>query len=223
VLYDTLVHASAHEGMRSSRAQVCRSFRHSDPADLETQLLSLLEPQLDEMPPAKRAAASELAQRLKSGRANVFVIVEGVYSMDGDICPLPELLEILERLVPNEDCRHVIVDEAHSVGVYGEKGEGLCVAMGVEEKIAVRLATFGKVSLAAREARKGMAHITLDLSQAFGSSGGGCCENSLAYHSAVAHITPSAAAVLCSPLLRHFLINYARPLVRTLSSLCFAT
>lgn len=146
VLYDALVHASAHEGMRTSRAHTCRSFRHSDAQDLEVQLRGLLEPDPASLPATQRARAEELAQRLKNGRANVFLVVEAVYSMDGDLCPLAALLDTLERLVPDERCRHVIVDEAHSVGVYGERGEGLCVAMGLQEKVAVRLATFGKVS-----------------------------------------------------------------------------
>lgn len=90
--------------------------------------------------------------------------------MDGDLCPLRNLVDIVDMKVPRER-RCIIIDEAHAVGLYGSKGAGLANEVGVRDSIDIRLATFGK---------------------AFGSSG---------------------AAVLCTPLVRQFLINYARPLI----------
>ncbi|CEH12195.1 Serine palmitoyltransferase [Ceraceosorus bombacis] len=174
IMYDSLVHASTHDGMRSSRAARRISFAHNSPKDFERVLRDVLTPPTSVLEALDRAAAAktvQLSSDLRNGKVNVFVVVEGVYSMDGDVCPLSELMDIAERLVPRSDNRHFIVDEAHSVGVYGPRGEGLCFQLGLHKDISVRLSTFGK---------------------AFASSG---------------------AAVLCSPLIRQFLLNYGRPLV----------
>ena len=66
---------------------------------------------------------------------------EAVYSMDGDQCPLKEIVELCEKYQAN-----LILDEAHSNGLYGEKGEGLAVALGLEKRIFARLLTFGKAA-----------------------------------------------------------------------------
>lgn len=117
VLYDELIHASMHDGLRRSRAKA-HSFRHSDPESLrqliETELATLT--------------------------GTIFVAVEGVYSMDGDLCPLPALLAAAARVPSDQLC--VVVDEAHSVGIYGESGRGVCSAWGVQ--VPIRLVTFGK-------------------------------------------------------------------------------
>ncbi|PWN34239.1 PLP-dependent transferase [Meira miltonrushii] len=153
VLYDELVHASMHDGMRSSRIPSSRRipFKHNDLDDFTVKVQN-----------AWKACQTKAA--------NVFVAVESVYSMDGDICPLPQLIAILNKHVP-QNSRCLIVDEAHAVGLYGLNGSGICEAMGLQDSVDVRLATFGK---------------------AFGCSG---------------------AAVLCSDLVRLYLINYARPLI----------
>ena len=111
-----------------------------------------------------------ICAQASSSSSNVFVVVEAVYSMDGDLCPLAELTKVVDAKIARGR-RCIIVDEAHAVGLYGLNGAGLSDSIGVSDSIDIRLATFGK---------------------AFGSSG---------------------AAVLCTPLVRQFLVNYARPLI----------
>lgn len=153
ILYDELVHASMHDGMRSSRIPSSRriSFRHNNLNDFTEKLL-------------------EIWKICQARNANIFIAVESVYSMDGDICPLSQLVSILNQHIP-QNSRCLIVDEAHAVGLYGLNGSGICEAVGLHNSVDVRLATFGK---------------------AFGCSG---------------------AAVLCSEIIRLYLINYARPLI----------
>ncbi|PWN88484.1 PLP-dependent transferase [Acaromyces ingoldii] len=153
IIYDELVHASVHDGMRASRTRKERriSLPHNDMDHLRHLLAS--------------GAIS-----IESEDVNVFVAVESVYSMDGDLCPLQDLVDVVDAHL-NRSQRCVIVDEAHGVGMYGRQGAGLCNELDISQRIDVRLATFGK---------------------AIGTSG---------------------AAVLCSHIVRQFLINYARPLV----------
>ncbi|HUI29656.1 MAG TPA: 8-amino-7-oxononanoate synthase [Candidatus Acidoferrales bacterium] len=82
---------------------------------------------------------AELERRLNAATGNIFVALESVYSMDGDCAPLVEISELCGRFDAN-----LIVDEAHATGVFGEKGEGKVVELGIEEKIFARLHTFGK-------------------------------------------------------------------------------
>lgn len=88
VLYDELVHASVHEGMRASRAGRLVAFKHSDVHDLDRVL-----------------------QSLRDTKQNVFIAVETVYSMDGDIAPLPEIVKLLRKYWPNRENGYIIVDE----------------------------------------------------------------------------------------------------------------
>ncbi len=113
ILYDELVHASIHDGMRMSVAPSF-SFAHNN----TTELRQLLE--------------------THQGKT-VFVIVESIYSMDGDAAPLREMVGICK-----EYNAYLIVDEAHSTGVCGQNGEGLCVAYGIEKDVFARVHTFGK-------------------------------------------------------------------------------
>ncbi len=112
ILYDEQVHASIHDGIRLSHA---RSFpcRHND--------------------------LEHLARRLSSTAGRVFVVVESVYSMDGDEAALAPLADLCA-----ERGALLIVDEAHATGLYGEGGRGLAAAAGCEEKIFARVHTFGK-------------------------------------------------------------------------------
>ena len=114
LLTDERIHASMIDGARLNRA-IRRRFRHNDLADLENQL------------------------RSASGPGQVFVAVESVYSMDGDVAPLRDLVD---------SCDHygaaLIVDEAHATGVYGANGEGLVVALDLQERVLARVHTFGK-------------------------------------------------------------------------------
>ena len=82
---------------------------------------------------------SDLETKCINARGNVFVAVEAVYSMDGDCAPLVELVSICERYNAS-----LIVDEAHSTGVYGRSGKGLCEELGVLDHVFARVVTFGK-------------------------------------------------------------------------------
>ncbi len=117
LLTDELIHASMIDGARLSYATRHR-FRHNDLGDLEAKL--------------KTAHES-----LKKGQ--VFVAVESVYSMDGDMAPLQELVNLCEQYGAA-----LLVDEAHATGLYGPNGEGLVVAMGLQDRVMARVHTFGK-------------------------------------------------------------------------------
>ena len=117
LLTDALIHASMIDGARLSYATRER-FRHNDLNDLETKL---------------RQAHETV------GNGQIFVAVESIYSMDGDTAPLPELADLCERYTAA-----LIVDEAHATGLYGPNGEGLVVALGLQERVLARVHTFGK-------------------------------------------------------------------------------
>jgi len=112
ILYDELIHASLKEGARLSFAKRF-SFKHNDLADLE--------------------------KKIRKASGEVYIVVESVYSMDGDFCPLEQLVELVERYKA-----HLILDEAHSTGLWGKQGNGLACDKGLEDKIFSRIYTFGK-------------------------------------------------------------------------------
>lgn len=116
LLTDELVHASMIDGARLCYANRQR-FRHNDLADLEEKLRDAF---------------------LSTG-GQVFVAVESLYSMDGDTAPLTALCDLCDRYGAA-----LLVDEAHATGVYGPNGEGLVVAMGLQERVLARVHTFGK-------------------------------------------------------------------------------
>ena len=80
---------------------------------------------------------------IKGGLRNVFVAVESLYSMDGDLAPIAEIVELVEDLLPQKN-GHVVVDEAHSNGIYGSHGRGIVCELGLESRVFARLHTFGK-------------------------------------------------------------------------------
>ncbi|RTQ48908.1 aminotransferase class I/II-fold pyridoxal phosphate-dependent enzyme [Hymenobacter gummosus] len=116
ILYDEASHASVKEGLRGSFA-TAYSFRHNDAGHLRQRLGRLALPE----------------------GAAVFVAVEAVYSMSGDAAPLPELADVCR-----ESGAQLIVDEAHSLGVYGPGGAGLVAELGLEAAVLARVVTFGK-------------------------------------------------------------------------------
>ena len=126
IIYDEAIHASVHDGMNLCRAKDRRAFKHNSVSHLRDVIRSLL-------------TADSQAQ---DGTVNIFIAVESVYSMDGDIAPLAEIVCVAEELLPGNS--HVIVDEAHGTGVLGPNGRGLVCELGLEEKIFARLHTFGK-------------------------------------------------------------------------------
>ncbi|OJD38107.1 8-amino-7-oxononanoate synthase [Diplodia corticola] len=163
IVYDEFIHASVHDGMRLSRVPAGRrvAFAHNSVAGLRGVLEGIVG--------EKDGGEGE---RVRRGEANVFVAVEAVYSMDGDVAPLREMLDVVEEVLPAGN-GYVVVDEAHAAGVFGEEGRGLACEVGVERRVFARVVTFGK---------------------ALGSQG---------------------AIILCTPLTRSYLINYARPLIYT--------
>lgn len=112
LICDELIHASLIDGARLGKSKKVR-FRHND--------------------------ASNLKEHLSSIQGQKVVIVESVYSMDGDICPLKEMAALCEQYEAM-----LLVDEAHSIGVYGERGEGLVQELGLEHKVFARIITYGK-------------------------------------------------------------------------------
>ena len=127
ILYDELIHASVHDGMRLSRAGRTLPFAHNSVSDLREVLAACI-------------AGDEL---LADGRRSVFIAIETVYSMEGDLAPLTEFLEVMEELSPQKNA-HMIVDEAHATGLYGHYGRGRVCELGLESRVFVRLHTFGK-------------------------------------------------------------------------------
>jgi len=123
VVYDELIHASVHSGMRASRVPQAQrlGFKHNDPKSL--------------------AAILQKIKVVQGG--TVFLAVESLYSMDGDFAPLPALLDVLDAHISREN-QCVVVDEAHSTGVYGAQGRGVTHALGEQGRVGVRLMTFGK-------------------------------------------------------------------------------
>jgi 8-amino-7-oxononanoate synthase len=82
---------------------------------------------------------ADLEKKIKEAKGKIFIAIESVYSMDGDQSPLIEIVKLSQQYQA-----HIILDEAHSTGAFGKNGAGLAVALGLQEKIAIRIYTFGK-------------------------------------------------------------------------------
>jgi 8-amino-7-oxononanoate synthase len=151
IVYDELIHASVHDGMRQSRAAARLPFKHNDVESLHLVLQAV---------------------KSKHPSADVFIAVESVYSMEGDVAPLSQIADTIDAVYPGRK-GHLIVDEAHATGVYGSRGAGVVFEQGLEDRVSVRLHTFGKA------------------------------------------LACNGAVILCSPIIRLYLLNYARPLIYT--------
>ncbi|KAE8344222.1 hypothetical protein BDV24DRAFT_149137 [Aspergillus arachidicola] len=127
IIHDAKIHASTRDGMRSSKAHIIRPFAHNDPQSLYDVLeeVKLLEP------------------AIADGLNTVFVTIESIYSMDGDVAPVAEIVNEAKRALPKGNLV-MILDEAHSHGIVGPSGAGLACQLGLEHEFAVRLHTFGK-------------------------------------------------------------------------------
>jgi 8-amino-7-oxononanoate synthase len=84
-------------------------------------------------------AAEDLRSKFKHATGQVYVAVESLYSMDGDFAPLAELAAICQ-----EQGACLVVDEAHTTGLFGVRGEGLVQELGLTDKVFARIMTFGK-------------------------------------------------------------------------------
>lgn len=116
IVCDELIHASCHEGVHAARARSVLA-RHNDAAAFEDAIRQW---------------------RDGGGAGRIWIVVESLYSMDGDFAPLPELMEIADR-----NDAFVIVDEAHATGVYGADGRGLSADFEGRENV-ISLHTCGK-------------------------------------------------------------------------------
>ncbi|KAK1717668.1 aminotransferase class I and II [Colletotrichum lupini] len=139
IVYDELIHASVHDGMKLSRAEKKIAFAHNtvDPAEAQQQWPQSLSEVLS------RLTDGEEGRLVREGRKRIFIAVEGIYSMDGDVAPLKKVVECVERLLPRGNGL-IIVDEAHSTGLLGSRGRGLVCQLGLEDRVWARVHTFGK-------------------------------------------------------------------------------
>jgi 8-amino-7-oxononanoate synthase len=114
VISDKLNHASIVDGIILSRAE-CKRYRHNDVEHLEFIL--------------KKAPAEQ----------RKLIITDTVFSMDGDIAPLEKIVALKERYNAI-----LMVDEAHSSGIYGEEGEGLIHHLNLQDRVDIQMGTFSK-------------------------------------------------------------------------------
>jgi len=115
VVVDSAAHASILDGIILSKAKL-RPFRHNQVDKLERQL-----------------------DRAANDGGGVLVVAEGLYSMEGDVGPLPAIAELAKA-----HGARFMVDEAHSVGVLGPNGRGACEMFGIEDQVDIRMGTFSK-------------------------------------------------------------------------------
>lgn len=142
-LSDKLIHASIIDGLRLGKSEFKR-WRHNDATQLRT-----------------------LVEKYHNDYERIIVVCESVYSMDGDLAPLEEIVAI-KREYPNV---MIYLDEAHAVGVYGPHGEGMAAQKGLSGEIDILVGTLGKA------------------------------------------LASEGAFVICSELLRDYLVNSARSLI----------
>jgi len=115
VFMDKLCHASIVDGVKLSGVTFYR-FRHNDSTHLE-----------------------QLLKNYRSKYAHALIVTESIFSMDGDISPLRELISLKKRY----GCA-LMVDEAHAIGIYGPKGAGVLSAQGIGQDVDIIVGTFGK-------------------------------------------------------------------------------
>lgn len=114
IIYDELAHASIIEGIKVSMSTRLK-FKHNDMASLE-KMLKKCEPESIKL-----------------------IVVDGVYSMEGDVCPLPEIVRLAKQYNAT-----TMVDEAHGLGVFGKQGRGICDHFGLADQVDIIMGTFSK-------------------------------------------------------------------------------
>ncbi|WP_394758324.1 aminotransferase class I/II-fold pyridoxal phosphate-dependent enzyme [Flavobacterium sp.] len=115
ILFDELCHASIRDGIQLSNAKSYK-FKHNDFEDLE-----------------------KLIFKYQTELVEVYIVTESVFSMDGDCPNLEELAQLSEKYNCN-----LVIDEAHALGVFGVKGQGLVQELQLQNKVFARIMTFGK-------------------------------------------------------------------------------
>ena len=149
IFYDEFIHASIRDGISMSNAKAYK-FKHNNLEDLIQKY------------------HTERNRNANDKELDIYIVTESVFSMDGDT---PDL-KAFANFCTQHNC-HLIVDEAHAIGVFGKDGNGLIQDLGLEQQVFARIITYGK--------------------------GLGC----------------HGAAILCSALLKHYLINFSRPFIYT--------
>ncbi len=117
IFYDELIHASIRDGISLSHAKSYK-FVHNDLEDLEKKINAITR---------------------SDHQQEVYVVTESVFSMDGDTPDLRSLAVLCKKY----NC-HIVVDEAHAVGVFGQQGVGLLQQLQLEDEVFARIITFGK-------------------------------------------------------------------------------
>ncbi len=112
IIYDSDSHASIRDGLQLSHAKTLK-FKHNDLKDLE--------------------------QKILKSQGQIYIAIESVYSMDGEIAPLQDIVALSKKYNAL-----LIVDEAHSTGIFEKQGKGLCVELNIEQDVFIRIMTFGK-------------------------------------------------------------------------------
>ncbi len=122
IFFDEYIHASIRDGIKLGNAKSYK-FKHNDINDL------------------KLKCDAERSRKVLGGpnEREIYIVTESVFSMDGDSPDLKAFTEFCTE----HNC-HLVVDEAHAVGIFGEKGEGLVQRLGLQNQIFARIITFGK-------------------------------------------------------------------------------
>ena len=114
IICDDRDHASIVDGRRLSFA-TCLKYKHNDMEDLERQLQKC------------------------SPKSVKLIVVDGVFSMEGDLCNLPEIVKLKHKYDAT-----IMVDEAHGLGVFGRQGRGVCDYFGLTDEVDLIMGTFSK-------------------------------------------------------------------------------
>ena len=120
VFYDEFIHASIRDGIKMGNAKSYK-FNHNDLEDLKTVI--------------ERSVRAQS----RTPDTNIYIVTESVFSMDGDSPNLEKLVNFC-----NANNYHLVVDEAHAIGVYGKNGEGLVQELKLQDQVFARIITFGK-------------------------------------------------------------------------------
>ncbi len=115
VLYDEFIHASIRDGIQLCKAKGYK-FQHNDVNNL-----------------------NEMLKRVQHDKNEIYVVTEAVFSMDGDTPDILAMAKLCEKYRA-----HFVVDEAHSLGVFGKQGCGKIQTLGIENSVFARIVTFGK-------------------------------------------------------------------------------
>ena len=159
ILSDKENHASIYDGCRLSYGKMVR-YGHSDMADLEGKL-----------------------REIPEGPGGVLIVTDGVFSMSGEICRLPEIVALARKYGAR-----VMVDDAHGLGVLGKHGRGTAEYFGLEDEVDIIMGTFSK------------SWASLGGHMAAGKRGGGYVKHASRPYTFSASITPASAACALAAL-----------------------